>query len=202
MAITGLFRPAAGCLRRGRVECGRVAESNRSATHACVRALTRITEPLPARDAQARQDSNPDRRGWSSQCYPLTPRTFVQRACRNDGCAERRSDNPPVWSGRPGSNRRPRGGSPVLFPLSYVRKWHARLESNQRQPPSQSGALPLSYGRTKEPPAGVEPAPRPYKGRVLAVDTTEAWRERNGLLAADAGFAGIGRLRSRRGRSD
>jgi hypothetical protein len=26
----------------------------------------------------------------------------------------------------------------------------------------------------KEPPAGVEPAPRPYKGRVLAVDTTEA----------------------------
>src|SRR3954471_24480708 len=26
-----------------------------------------------------------------------------------------------------------------------------------------------------EPPAGVEPAPRPYKGRVLAVDTTEAW---------------------------
>src|SRR2546430_12523928 len=24
------------------------------------------------------------------------------------------------------------------------------------------------------PPAGVEPAPRPYKGRVLAVDTTEA----------------------------
>ena len=32
----------------------------------------------------------------------------------------------------------------------------------------------------KEPPAGIEPAPRPYKGRVLAVDTTEArvseWR--------------------------
>ena len=38
---------------------------------------------------------------------------------------------------------------------------------------------PLSYGRTKEPPAGIEPAPRPYKGRVLAVDTTEAkWRRR------------------------
>ena len=32
----------------------------------------------------------------------------------------------------------------------------------------------------EEPPAGVEPAPRPYKGRVLAVDTTEArrWRRR------------------------
>src|SRR5262249_25447920 len=33
---------------------------------------------------------------------------------------------------------------------------------------------PLSYGRLEEPPAGVEPAPRPYKVRVLAVDTTEA----------------------------
>jgi hypothetical protein len=31
--------------------------------------------------------------------------------------------------------------------------------------------------RVKKPPAGVEPAPRPYDGRVLAVDTTEA---RNG----------------------
>src|SRR5438093_857707 len=26
----------------------------------------------------------------------------------------------------------------------------------------------------EKPPAGIEPAPRPYKGRVLAVDTTEA----------------------------
>jgi hypothetical protein len=38
--------------------------------------------------------------------------------------------------------------------------------------------FPLSYVR-EEPPAGVEPTPRPYKGRVLAVDTTEAkWRRR------------------------
>src|SRR4051794_31795459 len=27
--------------------------------------------------------------------------------------------------------------------------------------------LPLSFGLTKEPPAGVEPTPRPYDGRVL-----------------------------------
>ena len=54
---------------------------------------------------------------------------------------------------------------------------HARLESNQRPLPSQSSALPLSYERLEEPPAGVEPAPRPYKGRVLAVDTTEAKRD-------------------------
>ena len=32
----------------------------------------------------------------------------------------------------------------------------------------------LSYVRELKPPAGFEPAPRPYKGRVLAVDTTEA----------------------------
>ena len=52
---------------------------------------------------------------------------------------------------------------------------YARLESNQRPLPSHGSALcPLSYGRKKEPPAGVEPAPRPYEGRVLAVDTTEA----------------------------
>src|SRR5207253_2429149 len=35
-----------------------------------------------------------------------------------------------------------------------------------------------------EPPAGVEPAPRPYKGRVLAVDTTEAEVETAGLEPA------------------
>jgi hypothetical protein len=40
---------------------------------------------------------------------------------------------------------------------------------------------PSSRGRKKqEPPAGVEPAPRPYKGRVLAVDTTEAGLTGNG----------------------
>jgi hypothetical protein len=35
-----------------------------------------------------------------------------------------------------------------------------------------------------KPPAGVEPAPRPYKGRVLAVDTTEAKVETAGLEPA------------------
>ena len=39
----------------------------------------------------------------------------------------------------------------------------------------------LSYVRAKKPPAGVEPAPRPYKGRVLAVDTTEALMETVGV---------------------
>jgi hypothetical protein len=45
----------------------------------------------------------------------------------------------------------------------------------------------------REPPAGIEPAPRPYKGRVLAVDTTEAceWRRRGSnplLLGASEAF--------------
>src|SRR3954463_7555430 len=35
--------------------------------------------------------------------------------------------------------------------------------------------LPLHHGPSeREPPAGFDPAPRPYKGRWLAVDTTEA----------------------------
>ena len=41
--------------------------------------------------------------------------------------------------------------------------------------PDKRLLLPLSYVRVLKPPAGVEPALRPYKGRVLAVDTTEAW---------------------------
>ena len=81
--------------------------------------------------------------------------------------------------------------------MSYVRVEYARLESNQRPLPSHGSALcPLSYGRLerKEPPAGVEPAPRPYEGRVLAVDTTEAcgqWRRRESnplLLGASEAF--------------
>jgi hypothetical protein len=58
-------------------------------------------------------------------------------------------------SGRPGSNGPNRVGGPVLCLLSYV--------------------------RVMKPPAGVEPAPRPYKGRMLAVDTTEALMETVGV---------------------
>jgi hypothetical protein len=108
-------------------ECGRNADSNRNGTRECT--LTPDNRAAPARDdlaQQARQDSNPDRRGWSSPCCRLHHRP-VKRTAR----IERAS-----------------------------REW-------------RSHALPLSYVR-QEPPAGVEPTPRPYKGRVLAVDTTEA----------------------------
>ena len=68
----------------------------------------------------------------------------------------------PGW--KPGalpSELRPRGGTPGWTRTSGLCRRRAALS-------------PLSYGRRKEPPAGVEPAPRPYKGRVLAVNTTEA----------------------------
>lgn len=68
----------------------------------------------------------------------------------------------PEWrSGALPSELHPRGARPAgLEPASSA-------VAGQR-------SAPLSYGRVKEPPAGVEPAPRPYDGRVLAVDTTEA----------------------------
>ena len=82
---------------------------------------------------------------------PVTPRT-----CK--------ADDPD----RTGSNR---VGCPVLCLLSYV-----RVRDRTRHVP---GTVPRSC--RKEPPAGIEPTPRPYKGRVLAVDTTEASMETVGV---------------------
>jgi hypothetical protein len=90
-------------------------------------------------------------------------------------------------SGRPGSNGPLRSGAPVLFRLSCVRQevppgWSRTSGLCRRR----TALYPLSYGRRKmtEPPAGVEPAPRPYKGRVLSVDTTEAKVETAGVEPA------------------
>ena len=86
---------------------------------------------------------------------PLTPQAYRERTTR----IERAS---PGW--RPGAlpaELRPPSGTPGWSRTSGLCRRRAAL-------------CPLSYGRMKEPPAGVEPAPRPYKGRVLAVDTTEA----------------------------
>ncbi len=81
------------------------------------------------------------------------------------------------------------------LPAELRPRENARLESNQRPLPSQSSALPLSYGRVlREPPAGVEPAPRPYKGRVLAVDTTEAKVETAGIEPASCSVQARGAL--------
>ena len=80
--------------------------------------------------------------------------------------------------GRPGSNGPRRSGAPVLFRLSYVREVirPAGIEPATSAVAEQCSSAELRALAVlgKEPPAGVEPAPRPYKGRVLAVDTTEA----------------------------
>ena len=125
--------------------------------------LPRGNRAAPARDEQQRAGPpgfEPGPARLELAMLPLTP-----QACGADD---------PARTGPSGD------GAPVLFRLSYIRIRHARLESNQRPLPSQSSALPLSYERELEPPAGVEPAPRPYKGRVLAVDTTEAERHGDG----------------------
>src|SRR3954470_4897240 len=147
------------------MRCGRDAESNRNGARVCNRP-PQITEPLrPATILlleQARQGSNPDQRGWSSPCFRLHHGPVAERTTR----IERAS---PGW--RPGalpSELRPRSGTPGWSRTSGLCRRRTALS-------------PLSYGRTKEPPAGVEPAPRPYKGRVLAVDTTEAKVETVGV---------------------
>jgi hypothetical protein len=117
------FRPAAGVSRSW------CAVGVRSRTADAPLERKRPSPDNPSRSGprrQARQGSNPDRRGWSSSCSRYT-----------------------------------------------------------------TGLV--------EPPAGVEPAPRPYKGRVLAVDTTEAkWSRRDSnprpSRAVLAGFTGSTQL--------
>ena len=94
---------------------------------------------------------------------PFTPQAYAERTTR----IERAS---PEWrSGALPSELRPAGGTPGWTRIRHP-PW-----------PRAAALSPLSYGRKKEPPAGVEPAPRPYKGRVLAVDTTEAKVETVGV---------------------
>jgi hypothetical protein len=93
---------------------------------------------------------------------PFTPQAYEKRTTRIERASpEWRSDALP-------SELRPRSGTPGWNRTSGLCRRRTALS-------------PLSYGRTKEPPAGVEPAPRPYKGRVLAVDTTEAKMETVGV---------------------
>jgi hypothetical protein len=96
-------------------------------------------------------------------CIALVHRAPATKAHRESGS-----------SGRPESNGLLRAGDPMLRRLSYVRvKRPAGLEPASSAVAGQR-SIPRAAGARKEPPAGVEPAPRPYKGRVLAVDTTEA----------------------------
>jgi hypothetical protein len=64
--------------------------------------------------------------------------------------------------------------------MSYVRMSTPGWSRTSGLCRRRAALCPLSYGR-KEPPAGIEPTLRPYEGRVLAVDTTEAKVETVGL---------------------
>jgi hypothetical protein len=146
------------------MRCGRDAESNRNGARVCNRSL-QITEPLrPATifDEAGLPGVEPGPARLELAVLPFTPQAYRERTTR----IERAS---PEW--RPGalpSELRPRSGTPGWSRTSGLCRRRTALS-------------PLSYGRRKEPPAGVEPAPRPYKGRVLAVDTTEAGVEPEGF---------------------
>ena len=88
----------------------------------------------------------------------------------------------------------------MLFRLSYVREMkneYARLESNQRPLPSRGSALSTELRAfEEEPPAGFEPAPRPYDGRVLAADTTEAGMEWHVPIATPGRCVAVRRIRA------
>jgi hypothetical protein len=68
----------------------------------------------------------------------------------------------------------------MLYPMSYVRRC-ARLESNQRACRIRA-LLSTELRASDKPPAGIEPAPRPYKGRVLPLTLRRQrwrWQESN-----------------------
>jgi hypothetical protein len=80
--------------------------------------------------------------GMRPKPHPSKPARIRTRTCEV-GARRASSYTTGLRSGRPGSNGPPRSGAPVLCRLSYVREWmrYARLDSNQRPPPSQDGAL-------------------------------------------------------------
>ncbi len=82
-------------------------------------------------------------------------------------------------SGRPGSNGPLRSGAPVLCRLSCVRAWvrgYARLDSNQRPPPSRDGALSTELGRGES----LRQESNPHPGRTKGVCLPLTLRRRGG----------------------
>jgi hypothetical protein len=144
-------------VRRGHeLRSGRGVEPHRRSS---VQPLSPDNRAAPARDDLVDEAGLPGVEPGPARLelavLPFTPQAYRERTTR----IERAS---PEW--RPGalpSELRPRSGTPGWSRTSGLCRRRTALS-------------PLSYGRRKEPPAGVEPAPRPYKGRVLAVDTTEA----------------------------
>jgi hypothetical protein len=163
-----------------------------------------ITDPLRPATKQAHQDSNPDQRGWSSSCsrYTTDPKrtTRIERASLGWRPSALPDElRPPNFSVSWRVAACPYAGGTVLGHTARRQEGAQRREAVASPPPAREASAPgwsrtsapavseqcspLSYGRP-EPPAGVEPAPRPYKGRVLAVDTTEAKVEMAGVEPA------------------
>jgi hypothetical protein len=115
----------------------------------------------------------------------------TSRSCRCDSVPESNRRTPDNRAAPARDDRAKREGRPT------------RGRTRTREVGARDAAS-YTTGLYKEPPAGVEPAPRPYKGRVLAVDTTEArWRrwesnprllrcKRSGLPQASPGDANEG----------
>ena len=152
-------------VRRGReLRSGRGVEPQRRTS---VQPLSPDNRTAPARDdlvvGAGPPGLEPGLTRLELAVLPFTPRACRERTTR----IERAS---PGW--RPGAL------PSELRPPSGTLGWTRTSGLCRRR----TALSPLSYGRKKkEPPAGVEPAPRPYKGRVLAVDTTEAKVETVGV---------------------
>ena len=119
------------------------------AVMACRPASLRRPRPAQGRESNtsafACQVTGPPRPATCREGKPARTRTRTREVGARDASGYTTGSR----SGRPGSNGRLRSGAPALFRPSYIRLEHARLESNQRPLPSQSSALPLSYGRTR-----------------------------------------------------
>jgi hypothetical protein len=125
---------------------GRFADSNRSGARCAP--LRQITEPLrPATSLvrQARQGSNPDRRGWSSPCCRLHHGPTKQTARIERASPEWRSD---------------------ALPAELRLRRSLRQESNPHLGRTKGACLPLTLRRRMET-AGVEPAPPRCKRGAL-----------------------------------
>jgi hypothetical protein len=118
---------------------------------------------------------------------PFRPAAGVSRSWCAVGVRSRTADAP-LERKRPSPDNPSRSGP----------RRQARQVSNPDRRGWSSSCSRYTTGLV-EPPAGVEPAPRPYKGRVLAVDTTEAkWSRRDSnprpSRAVLAGFTGSTQL--------
>ncbi len=150
-------------VRRGReVRSGRGVETARPEG----RSTTEITQPLRPATIFVVEAGLPGVEPGPARLelavLPFTPQAYAERTTR----IERAS---PEFPGALPSELRPRSGTPGRSRTSGLCRRRTALS-------------PLSYGaQEEEPPAGIEPAPQPYKGRVLAVDTTEARVETVGV---------------------